>query len=191
MPKKIRKYKNFKGRVVESTTHPLEIDLIYSFKNSNFANAIYLCVEKGFIYQKELNRILNIDSRSVINGLLRDGIIEQFELDINNLNKIALINNSKINNFKYLKSFKLSNKFKVILQHPYIYNLLLSCITIDLKQYVEDLEIKYNNKIAEIEQKKQLEEQKFMHRYEIAKQKDDKFKTADDWAIINMVERHI
>jgi hypothetical protein len=177
--------------VLGPTTHPLDIDIIYSFKNNNFADAIYLCCIKKYTYFKELNIVLMVkDSRSIINSLINYKIIEEFVLDEEERKKLSIIKKININSIFNLRTYRLTSEAKAILQHPYVYNLLINNCNNKLNKYVEYIEYTYNQHLKQIEYKKQEEKDSFILRYKIAKQKEDKYKTANDWAIIGMVEKH-
>lgn len=189
MKKKYTKNNNLGGWVVDNTTHSLEIDLIHSFKNSNYVDFIYLLTEKGYTYQKELNDILiMVDSRNVIKGLLSKGIIEEFILDEEKEIFLSTIKGINKNSLFKLRPYRLTNTAKVLLQNPYIYKLLCSQANLKIKYYIEHLKSLYEDKIRQIEQKKQDEQEKFMLRYRIAKSKNENIRTSEDWAIIDMVE---
>jgi len=185
-----RKYEiNKKQRVVVcyTPTH-LKKSLLYTFNYSKYIDTIFLCSEKGYTYQKELNKILYTDSRYILLKLQELGLIEEFVLDDYRLNKLKLLKSLSDNNIRLLTTYKLTNGTKLILQNPFFYELLKENSNLNLKQYVEDLKIEYNNKVQEIENNKDDEEKRFMSRYKIAKIKNINFRSAEDLAIIQMVE---
>ena len=176
---------------VSDTPHSIEMELIYSFKNSNLADAIYLLTEKGYTYQNELKDVLMIsNSRGIINSLKRRGIIEDFEPSKEQIETLSIIKSMNMNNMIYMTTYRLTNNAKVLLQNPYTYKLLCYNANLKLKLYVEYLNNTYEKNLKQIEDKKQEEQEKLYLRYKIAKQKKEKFRTADDWAFIGMFENN-
>ena len=192
MTKKNNKYSGFEiGECgVSDTPHSLEIELIYTFRNSNLTDTIYLLSEKGYVYQKELEKVLLItNSRGIIRSLINKKIIERFVLSDKEMKILSLIKGVNMKSMIYFSAYRLTNEVKVLLQNPFIYKLLCSNANLNLKFYIEELNNIYNNKLEEIELNKQKEKEKILLRYNIAKQKHKSYLTGEDLAIIDMVNK--
>jgi hypothetical protein len=177
---------------VYHTPHSLELELIYTFRNSNLVDTIYLLLEKGYVYQKELEKVLYmVDSRGIIRSLINKKIIERFILSEQEMKILSLIKGVNMKNMIYFSADRLTNEAKVLLQNPYIYQLLCSNANLDLKLYIQELKDIYSKKLEEIERNKQEEIEKILLRYNIAKQKNKAYLTGEDLAVIEIVEKDL
>lgn len=164
-------------------------EVIKWLSKTNYANIIYLCCDKGYVYRKELDNLLLIDSRHYIKHLKYNGIIEEFTLDVKSKENLKIIKGLNDKNMYFLSTYRLTTEVKILLQNPFIYDLMCENSSGSVKKYKDYLIDIYNKKISEIEFKKQLEKEKILTRYNIAKQKNIKLRTGDDIALIQMIER--
>ena len=183
------KYIMFRGGGDDVVSPLPKNTLLYYLMKENYANIIYLCFDKGYIYKKELESYFLINAKHHISYLVGAGIIEEFELDKKRQEDLTLIKNLNEKNIKFLVTYRLTDQARSLLQNPMMYDILCENISSKAKKYKQYLIDVYNEKKEEIDRKKKEEEDKLWLRYQIAKGKCRNSITAEDLALISMFEK--
>jgi len=171
------------------TTH-LKKDIFNVLTNKYYAGILYLCCEKGYTYLKECDKCLIIDSKYYINSLVSKGILEHTTLTNQEKEVISTINNLGEYHLTLLTPYKINAEFRAILNNAFYYDLMRENCDNYVLNFKEYLTNKYNSIIETKQLKKQEEQEKLYLRYKIAKSKQEKLRTAEDWAIISMFENN-
>lgn len=147
--------------------------------NEIYANIIYLILNKGYSYSKEVKNICACDSRHYFSYLVKNGIIEEFDLSQEQKKALKIAKKLNNHNFTYLQAYRLTPVAIPMIQSQTLYNLMIEKVSNNVKRYIVDLQDTY---IKNIENDKRNWDLKL----KIAREKSPRYRTAEDEAILSM-----
>ena len=132
------------------TTYP-KSKYISLLDNYYYKNIIYLLLNKNFTYQKELNKIFNLDVRGYLTQLLKLGVIERNKLTPFQEQGLRVILNLTDYHINRLQAYKLTSHVRDLFMQDTFYSMVCE----DIDPWIEDFKEYQTN----IYQCKMLEKQ--------------------------------
>lgn len=145
-----------------------------------YANILYLISDKGYTYGNEIRKVTHCNPIHYLSYLKNNKIIERFNLSEDKLNMIRIANDLPRKTTRKIVTYRLTSNARDILQNPIFYDLMITNITDDVKEYIQDINEVYQENLEKNKRQWELKVKR-------AQEKSPRYRTAEDLAILEMI----
>lgn len=147
--------------------------------NEKYCDILYLAFNKGFTYLKECNAVIICDSRHYLNYLVGKDLFQDYKPTSQEIDLLCKTQNLHSRNLLMLQCYSLNPKVRAILENPLWYELMVEECSNNALNRKNMLLQKYNEIVSQ-------EEEKYILRIQRAKNKLPQYRTAEDWALLQL-----